>query len=116
MKKKDKKSLENLIRQKDFLKARSKPVYRKALLEKADKKLIRAIQESIYNALKGNISYSADEIQKLKKYKNILRKIVKNKNKENKKILVQKGGFLEVLLPAVITGISTIVSSLLNKS
>jgi hypothetical protein len=32
-----------------------------------------------------------------------------------KKILVQNGGFLQFLIPAVITGISEIVSSLISK-
>ena len=44
-----------------------------------------------------------------------LRKIVqKSTLKEKKKILVQHGGFLQYLIPAAITGISEIISSLIR--
>ena len=62
------------------------------------------------------LNINNSDFQKLKKYKTCLRKLVKKSNlASKKKILVQNGGFLQFLIPAVITGISEIVSSLISK-
>ena len=99
-----------------FAIAKCKACMRKAILNKSDKKLVNAICEMVFNLIYGNLDINSSDFQKLKKYKSNLRKLIKKSNlKTKKKILVQHGGFLQFLIPAVITGISEIVSSLINK-
>lgn len=83
---------------------------------KSDKKLVNSICEMVFNLINGNLNINSSDFQKLKKYKTSLRKLVKKSNlASKKKILVQNGGFLQFLIPAVVTGISEIVSSLISK-
>lgn len=112
-------NLQNITSQQDLLKilATCKIKMRKAIIKSADKKLILAICESIYNMLSGNLSINKDDLNKLQKFKHTLRKLTLKSNLQNKKkILNQHGGFLQFLIPAVITGISEIVSSIIDKS
>lgn len=90
--------------------------YRDSILKNADSKLIKAIEESVQNLLRGNSKYSNSDLDKLGKYKYTLRKLIKPSNiKHKRKILIQKGGFLQVLLPAIITGLSTIIEGIISK-
>ena len=76
-----------------------------------------AICESVFKMLQGNLDINLkSDLENLAKYKIIFRKLIKKSNlKTKKKILVQHGGFLQFLIPAVITGISSIVSSIISK-
>lgn len=108
----------NIVSHLDILKilAQPKNKYKNTIIASADKHLIKTICEGIYNLLRGNISISDSDKEKLKKYKNTLRKLVeKSSINTKKKILIQKGGFLQFLLPAVITGISSIISSVISS-
>ena len=112
-------SFENLNKQKDVFtylgKCNSK--IRKAILANADRELVDAICQCVFNLLSGNIQLNAAEKKNLTKYKNTLRKIVTQSSfKDKKTILVQKGGFLQFLIPAAITGISQIISSLITNN
>lgn len=84
---------------------------RVALLKTADKKLIKCICECALNVLRGVVSLKNCQLNKLKKHKNILRKLAsksKNKNswKNKKRVIVQKGGsFLPFLLQPILDGI-----------
>jgi len=88
---------------------------RKAVLKAADQRLIRGICECVFNTLKGAITLSPQEKEKLKKHKHILRKVV-NKQKGSswkikKKLIVQKGdGFLAALLPIIGSVIASFIS------
>jgi len=96
--------------------SKCKTCMRKAIINKSDKKLVNSICEMVFNLINGNLNINNSDFQKLKKYKTSLRKLVKKSNlASKKKILVQNGGFLQFLIPAVITGISEIVSSLISK-
>ena len=112
-------TIENLKSQLDLLKilARPKSKYRKLIIQSADKKLVQAICECIHNVLKGNINISESEKKRLKSYRSVLHELIKKSTlKTKKKILIQRGGFLEVLLPAVISGIASIISSAISSS
>ena len=64
-----------------------------------------------------NMFISEDDKKRLYKYRNTLRKIVsKSSLKQKKKVLIQKGGFLQFIIPAAITGISSIISSLITNN
>ena len=93
--------------------------YKKAIINSADKSLIRAICELSLNLLAGNIKLDKHTFEELKKYKHVLRRLVsKQKTKAlatKKKIIIQNGGFLQFLIPAIIGGISTIIGDLISK-
>jgi hypothetical protein len=90
---------------------------RKGIIENADKELVNTILECILNILNGNIKLSEEQFNNLKPYKHLFRKLLaKNQNlKYKKKILIQKGGFLQILLPAIISGLSTLISSVISN-
>ena len=111
------KRIENNI---DYLKVLSKckKNLRNGIIMNSDKEQIYTLCECILNLLHGNINISEDQFNQLKPYKHTFRKILNNKEKlkSKKKLIVQKGGFLEILLPAVISGLSAIISSAISSS
>ena len=112
------KNIEQIIKQKDILNTLSncKIKLRKSIINNSDKNLIEAICQCVLNLLQGNINLSATQKTALSKYKKYLRKLVeKSPLKDKKKILIQKGGFLQYLIPAAIEGISLLISNLVKK-
>ena len=108
-------SLDNIKSQFDLLKilANPKSKYSKVILKSGDKKLIDTLCEIIFNVLSGKIHISEEDKNKLLKFRKTLQNLF-NKGqsfKSRRKILVQKGGFLEFILPAVISGIASIISA-----
>ena len=88
----------------------------KSLIQNASKEQIYSLCEIILNILNGNIKLSDEEFKKLDKKKKLLRYLVHNKTSiKKKKYLIQKGGFLQFLIPSLITGIASIVSSLIDR-
>ncbi len=88
-----------------------KPKIRKLILKNADKNFIKAICECIYNFINGNVVANDATVNKLKKHKKTIRKILTSKGVKNKKeILIQNGGFLPLLIPTILQ----VVTSLIN--
>ena len=88
----------------------------KVLIKNATKEQIYSLCEIILNILNGNVKLSEEEFKKLDKKKKVLRYLVQNKTSiKKKKYLIQKGGFLQFIIPSIITGIASIVSSLIEK-
>jgi hypothetical protein len=97
--------------------ATSKKKLRNSIIKGSDKEFIYSICECILNVMNGNIKLDKKTFDKLKVYKQTFKKLLKkSKLNEKKNLIVQKGGFLEFLIPAVISGISSIVSSLIEKN
>jgi len=90
---------------------------RKAILTNSDADLIKVLRECVYNLLKGNLKVPKEVNGKLNKYKNVLRNFVYEKKslQNKKKYLVQKGGFLQYLLPVVVDLAVRGISNVLNK-
>ncbi len=110
--------MKKLVKQKDILNllASSKRDYKKILIENADKKLLEAICESADNLLVGNLPITDEIKAKLKKHRKSLVKLADNTTiEEKKKILNQKGGFINILIPAIISGVASIIASIINK-
>ena len=83
------------------------------LIKKGDREFLLAIEECVINTLNGNINLSKKEKSQLIKFKYSLRRLIREKSlKGKKKILIQQGGFLQVLLPSAITLISAILDNL----
>ena len=80
------------------------------LIKKGEKKLIDCIDECVYNTLNGNVKLSPKDKIRLSKYKYSLRKLLNKKNqKDKKKVIIQEGGFLRILLPSAIALISSLL-------
>jgi hypothetical protein len=110
--------MKKLVKQKNILNllASSKRDYKKILIENADKKLLEAICESADNLLVGNLPITDEIKAKLKKHRKSLVKLADNTTiEEKKKILKQKGGFINILIPAIISGVASIIASIINK-
>ena len=112
-------SIQNIIKHTDLLKilANSKLRYKKAILQKADKKFILSICDIIFNLLQGNVNLSNKEKSELNKHKSFLRKFVKKSSiEEKKKIIVQKGsGVLSIILPAVLSTLAGLYNEICKK-
>lgn len=83
------------------------PQLRKALLKASGPEVIKTLCEISLNTLNGNNKITKDCKRKLKKYKKELRSLAcpKLKLTSKRKILVQKGGFLPVLIGSVLSGL-----------
>lgn len=94
---------------------KSNPKLRKAILKNSDKELIETVCEICHNILKGNVPITTKCRSKLKKYKRDIRSLaspnIKLASKRN--IVVQKGGFLPIILEALL---SSIIGSILNNA
>lgn len=78
---------------------------RHKILKHCHSDLIKAIEECVFNVLKRNVLLKQKRIEKLKKYKNILRKIGNSKTNINqkKKLIIQSGGnYLPILLKPIV--------------
>ena len=83
----------------------SSPKLRQQIILNCDLDFIRAIEECVYNTLKGNIPLKRREIIKLKKFKRVLRKICRCNGglKKTRKVIVQSGGeFLPTVLSPIV--------------
>jgi hypothetical protein len=108
-------NIELVKSQMDLLKVLANERYRKVIISKADSNLVKAICQGIHNVLKGNISISNYERERLKKFRKVLHKLLKKSTLQSKKkILIQQGGFLQFLIPAVVSGIASIISSAIS--
>ena len=86
--------------------AKSDPRVRQAILLGFDKELIKCISECALNILKGNVPLKPNEKKALGKYKNKLRQIVDKKTSLKKKhSIIQKGGFLPLLLAPLLSSV-----------
>lgn len=86
-----------------------KPKYRTALLKSCDDEEINCICECIHNVLRGKVPIEEKNKKKLKKYKSVLRKLVrKGTNKLRKNIIIQRGGaFLPIILGSILSSLLT---------
>jgi hypothetical protein len=98
--------------------ANCSPNVRKFFLKHCHTNIIKAILEIVVNTLKGNANIGAKVCTKLKKYKKTLRDLCSSQRSLSAKrsVLVQKGGFLSVLLPALISGVLSHIFSTNKKT
>jgi hypothetical protein len=101
----------NIIAHQDFLKSLSnaapKSYKRRLLISLASPKQIKTLQEVVHNVVKKNVPLSPCQIKRLVKgnyKKSILAAANKKGSVETKrKVFLQKGGFLQYILPAALT-------------
>ena len=89
---------------------------RKLILKKANADLLKTIADICYNLNHGNITLPEYKRKKFNRYRNVFRRLgdknisLKCKHKD----IVQKGGFLGAIIPAI-SIVASIVSGLLAK-
>jgi hypothetical protein len=106
----------NIKKQFELLKLLAKPKVRNEIIKNADVNLMMAICDVAHNTLEGRINISDKDKKKLAKYKKQLRTVCKASTLNHKKrYLKQQGGFLQFLIPAVVSGLSSIISSYIAK-
>lgn len=90
------------------------PNLRKAILKNAPKHVIDALSEICLNTVVGNVKISPKIKAKLSKYRKVLRDLSDKRTTlaKKRKLLVQKGGFLGIILSTLLSGL---VGSLLNR-
>jgi hypothetical protein len=97
------------MQQKHLLHALTKasPELRKAILKHSNYSLIKAILEIVINALNGNLQMKKECKTRLKKYKSVLRALACSKQKlpHKKQLIVQRGGFLPVLISSLLSSV-----------
>lgn len=82
------------------------PTQKRAIIRTADKSQLHCLCEICLNVLGGNLSVN---VKKLRKYKTAIRKIVNKKlslEKKRKEFINQTGGFLPIILPAVLSALA----------
>lgn len=99
-----------------------KPCQRNNYLKNASEDLVHCLCEVCHNILKGNIPLSKEQLNKLKKHKTLMRKLVaiqetkKNKDLKQKRQLTQTGGFLPLILtPLLAIAADLIADKLISK-
>jgi len=97
-------SIRNNIDALRLLAKSKRPKQCKAIIEAADKDLIRCLCECIQNVMVGNVPIPQSKRTRLKRHRNILRNIVDKRTRylKKKKLLSQTGGFLPLLLAPII--------------
>lgn len=84
---------------------------RRKYLKTCNGKIIDCLSECIKNLLKGRLSLKAKAVKALRRYRRFLRKVALKKTPQNaRRRIIQKGGFLGALLPALISGLSGLVA------
>ncbi|KAI8477988.1 hypothetical protein Bbelb_053410 [Branchiostoma belcheri] len=101
-----------LHRHADCLRVLSKanPKLRKAILSSAPNDLLKSICDCTHNILEGNIRLTPGQRKGLARHKSTLRQLGDKKIPLSKKrqTLIQKGGFLSLLLNPIVSAISSL--------
>ena len=93
------KILQNIKKNRDKLSEIKNGNSVKTIIINADKSLITAICDCIYNIINGNVSIDSNIFSELSKKKNILREITHKSSLKNKKHLLLK---IQHLLPKIV--------------
>lgn len=108
-----------ILQKKDFLRLLANANTRKRtrnLISIAEKNEIKSIIEMLLNILHGNISVDKDTLRKMRKCKNLLRKVTsKGLNLSDQKLILNKpqiGGFLPLIAALAGPLIGNILSSI----
>jgi hypothetical protein len=91
----------------------SRPRERSSLLTSVDGDIIRILSEICLNILRGNVTLSKMQVHRLKRHKQTVRSLAKRNVsiKDKRHQLVQRGGFLPLLLPVIASALGGLISS-----
>jgi len=87
---------------------------RKDLLKRLPTSCVKAICECILNVLKGNVPLTKHQKRGLQKHKSTLRRLSVKKDPLyiKRKLIVQKGGFLNILIPAALSAVTGLINGI----
>lgn len=90
-----------------FILKNANPKLRKSILKNCSLSAIKSIQEIAHNVLNGNHKVSPPCYNALKRYKRELRNFTCSNSSQcaKRKIVVQRGGFVPLLISSVLSGI-----------
>lgn len=93
---------------------KAKPKLRNAIIRNSEDDFIKTLAEISLNTLNGNIGLDNKTKKKLRPYKRVIRKLACSKrcNKSKRKLIIQKGGFLPMLIGTIL---SSVIGALFNK-
>jgi hypothetical protein len=110
---------ERLRRNAHVLKAlhKASPTKRKQILRAhCGKDFINCVGEISKNVLKGNVRLTAAQRKGLRRRKKTLQLLARKKTSiHKKKRLIQSGGFLGVLIPAIVSLLGSVIGSFTNN-
>lgn len=90
---------------------------RKAIIKTSNRDAILALVECCINVLRGNIQLTDGQKSRLKKHRKVLHNLCKKiPLAKRKQILVQKGGFLPLLLAPLLSIISSVAGSAISRA
>lgn len=99
---------------------RCKECQRRKFLKNAQHSLIHCICEICFNILNGNVPLNIAQKNKLKKHKNFMRYLTRSKNRkliqQKRKLIIQKGGFLPLILTPLLTIAADLITDLIIKN
>ena len=83
---------------------------RSKLIRKLPNSCIKSVCECVLNVLQGRIRLSKQQKAKLSRHKHTLRKVIYKKTSlaSKRRLIIQKGGFLQYLIPAALSTLSTL--------
>jgi hypothetical protein len=89
---------------------------RRQFIESCHPDFVDCMSECSRNLLKENVPVSAGQLKKLRRYKKLLRTIAaKRASVKTRHKLLQKGGFLPLILSPVLGLLSSLVSGAINR-
>lgn len=107
------KRLERNISLLDLL-AKTTKAQRNALINTATKDQLQCICDCASNILNENVQLTPEELKKLRRFQGKLRYLANSDDKiENKKVVIQNGGFLPVLLTPILSAAASILTDVL---
>jgi hypothetical protein len=89
----------------------------KDIIKRAKSPVINKFCECVLNILNGKVKISQEDLKKLEPFKKTFRKLLEKNTKldQKKKLIIQKGGFLQIILP-LITAAIDLFSNLFKKN
>ena len=90
---------------------------RNSIILNSDNDFILTIIKCVLNIMNGNVNLNDENFKILKPYNKTFKKLIKKKISLNnkRKIIVQKGGFLQFFIPAIISAVGSIASAIITK-
>lgn len=81
-----------------------------------ERAVYNALEEIAQNTLNGNLKLNSNQIRRLKPHRktleNLCNKSNRNCSKKRKKLIVQSGGYLNILLPVITSLLPTLLSKI----
>jgi hypothetical protein len=93
-----------------------RPNQRNSFLKTCQRDFIHCLCEICYNILRGNVPVSNIDRKKLEKYKTTIRLLATKRGysfHHKKRAIIQKGGFLPLILPTILAIASELIPKLL---